>query len=349
MNVTTLMVGYEPSALETLKGAQLTRHQYFQDTLARYNFGEVLFLSENESKEQITSINPLLVFVTHDTIARELKEIKSDYLLYVIPNYNQIFARKAEVKEKKEKLNKIFTEAEGVIAEVLSGEKEDKDLRHFASLSYKDMYDMITKALISDDEDLKKNAWDLLWDNSPKHSNLIWMRVQMMADCWQHSKGESLEQLMLMSMECHLEMDLVRQMDDFIDADGNQYHQYMFLDPYGRDVNHIRRLPYAHKNEDRYAYEARLEKSEIPTNFLRVQLEANQYRQQCDEYLEAECEKIQVILDSYEKNPKSSKSELGITTHNDDQDKKPLSKKEVTMLKQMQKENKNLMYKNEHV
>ena len=335
MTVKTLVVGYEPPKLDTLKGAQLTRHQYFQDTLAKYNFGELLFLSEGESKKQITDINPLLVFVTHDTIARELKEIKSDCLLYVIPTYNQIFTRKAEVEEKKEKLNKIFTEAEGVIAEVLNGEKEDKELRHFASLGYKDLYEMITKAIIGDDEDLKQKAWDLLWDDGEKHSNLIWMRVQMMAECWEHSKGENLEKLMLMSMERHLDMRLARKMDTFTDADGQQYHQYMFLSPYGHDMNHIRRLPYAKKDEDRYAYEARLEKCEIPTNFLRVQLEATQFRQQCDEYLQAECDKIQAVLDKYEENPELSKKELGDVASSEEDAHEPLTKEEFEIISKM--------------
>ena len=340
MNVTTLVVGYEPPALETLKGSQLTRHQYFQDTLARYNFGEVLFLSEDESKQQIVSLNPLLVFVTHDTIARELKEIKSDCLLYVMPDYSQIFARKAEVEEKKEKLNKILTEAASVIEKVLSGDEEDKDLRHFASLNYKDMYDMITKALISDDKDLKKKAWDLLWDDGPKHSDLIWMRVQMMADCWQYSKGESLEQLMLMSMERHLDMGLMRSMDVFTESDGQQYHQYMILDPYGKDTNNIRRLPFVKKDEERLAYENRLEELGIPTNFLRIQVEANSYRKQCDDYLREEIEQIQAVLDKYESDPSLTKKQLGVAGT----DTEPLLEKEADVLRQMIADNRSLIY-----
>ena len=335
MTIKTLVVGYEPPALKTLKGAQLKRHQYFQDTLASYNFGEVIFLSEDESKKQIPDVNPLLVFVTHDTMAREIKEIKKDCLLYVIPTYNQIFTRKAEIEEKKEKLNGILTEAENVVSEVLSGEKDDKELRHFASLDYSDMYEMITKAIIGEDEDLKKKAWGLLWDDGEKHSDIIWMRVQMMAECWEHSKGDNLEQLMLMSMERHIDMKLARKMDDFTDADGQGYHQYMFLSPYGQDMNHIRRLPFAKKDEDRYAYEARLEECEIPTNFLRVQLEANQFRKQCDEYLQSECDKIQDILDKHKKNPELSKKELGVGARNKKDFDKPLTKREYEILSKM--------------
>lgn len=334
----TLVVGYEPPELDTLKGANLNKHQYFQETLALYNLGEVLFLSLEDGKKQINEVNPLLVFTFYDTYAREIKETKKDILLYVIPTHGQIFARKAEVEKQKNKLNKILTEAESVVAEIVNGEKSDTELRKYASLSYKDLYDMITKALISDDEDLKKKAWDLLWGEGEKHSDIIWMRVQMMAECWEHSKGESLEKLMLMSMERHTDMRLARKMDMFTDADGQQYHQYMFLDPYGNDINHIRRLPCAIKDEDRYAYEARLEKCEIPINYMRVQLEATQFRKECDDYLQSECDKIQAVLDKYEKNPELSKKDLGVGTRTDEEAGEPLSDQEYKMINKMKKD-----------
>jgi len=288
MTITTLVVGYNPPELNTLKGAQFTRHQYFQDTFAKYNFGDILFLSEDDGKKQIHDINPLLVFTFHDTLARELKEIKRDYLLYVIPTYNQIFTRRAEVDEKKEKLNKTLTEAESMIAEVVSGDKDGTELRKFAALTYDDMYKIITKSIIGDDEDIKKKAWDLLWDDSEKHSDIIWMRVQMMAEIWEHSKGINLEQLMLMSMERHIEQGTARKMKMFTDTDGMKHHQYMFLDPYGNDINYVRRLPCASKDQDRYGYEHQLEKLGIPTNYLRIQVEANSLRQQWNNHIGVE-------------------------------------------------------------
>lgn len=340
----TLVVGYERPALDTLKGANLNKHQYFQETIASYNLGEVIFLSLEDGKKQINNINPLLVFTFYDTYAREIKEIKKDILLYVIPTHGQIFSRKAEVEKQKDKLNKILTEAESVISEVISGEKEEADLRMFAGLSYKDLYGMITKALISDDEDLKKKAWDLLWDDGEKHRDLIWMRVQMMAECWEHSKGEQLEQLMLMSMDRHIDMRLARKMDMFTDADEQQYHQYMFLSPYGHDMNHIRRLPCAIKDEDRYAYEARLEKCEIPTNFLRVQVEANQFRKECDQYLEGECAKIQAVIDKYKDNPELSRKDLGVGYRDENEANKSLTNEEFQFICTMKDDTQRLIY-----
>lgn len=340
----TLVVGYERPALDTLKCANLNKHQYFQETIASYNLGEVIFLSLEDGKKQINNINPLLVFTFYDTYAREIKEIKKDILLYVIPTHGQIFSRKAEVEKQKDKLNKILTEAESVISEVISGEKEEADLRMFAGLSYKDLYDMITKALISDDEDLKKKAWDLLWGEGEKHSDIIWMRVQMMAECWEHSKGENLEKLMLMSMERHIDMRLARKMDMFTDVDGQQCHQYMFLNPYGHDMNHIRRLPCATKNEDRYAYEARLEKCEIPTNFLRVQVEANQFRKECDQYLEGECAKIQAVIDKYNENPELSRKELGVGYRDENEASKSLTNEEFQFICTMKHDTQGLIY-----
>jgi len=335
MTVKTLVVGYEPPKLESLKGAQLARHQYFQDTLAKYNFGELLFLSEEDGKKEMSDINPLLVFTFYDTFACELKEIKRDYLLYVIPTYNQIFTRKAEINEKKEKLNKILSEAESVIAEVVNGEKNDTELRNYSALTYDDMYKMIVGAVIGEDEDLKKKAWDLLWSEGEKNSDLIWMRVQMMSETWEHSKGDSLEQLMLMSMKRHIDMKLTRKMNNFTDADGQEYHQYMFLDPYGNDMNHIRRLPFGSKDQDWYAYEALLEKNEIPTNYMRVQLEATQFRKECDDYLQSECDKIQAVLDKYKEDPELSKKELGVGAGSEKDDEKPLTNKEFEVINKM--------------
>lgn len=340
----TLVVGYEPPALDTFKGANLNKHQYFEETLASYNLGEVLFLSLEDGKKQISEINPLLVFTFYDTYAREIKEIKKDILLYVIPTHGQIFSRKAEVEKQKDKLNKILTEAESVVSEIVSGEKDDTELRKYGALSYKDLYDMITKAIIGDDEDLKKKAWDLLWGEGEKHSDIIWMRVQMMAECWEHSKGEQLEQLMLMSMERHIDMRLARKMDIFTDEDGQQYHQYMFLDPYGNDLKHIRRLPCATKDEDRYSYEARLEKCEIPTNFLRVQLEANQFRKECDEYLQGEYDKIQAVLDKYNDNPELSRKELGVGYADENEANKSLTNEEFQFICTMKDDTQRLIY-----
>ncbi len=106
-------------------------------------------------------------------------------------------------------------------------------------------------------------------------------------------------------------------MDNFTDEDGLEYHQYMFLDPLGGDANHIRRLPFATKGQDRYAYENLLEKNEIPTNYLRVQVEANSLRKQWDDYLASECEKVKKVLEEWKKDSSKSKKELGVVPWNE--------------------------------
>lgn len=283
MTIKTFVVGYKPPELSSLKGAQLKRHQYFQDALAQYDFGELLFFTSEEAKEYIGELNPLLVFTFDDYTAKELKEIKRDYLLYVIPSYSQVWSRKAEVEEKQAKLHRILTEAAGILNDVRSGESDETELRKFTALTYNELYELITKALIGEDENLKQKALDLLWSPGEKHSDIIWMRVQMMAEVWEHAKGEQLEKLMLMSMERHIDLGNVRQMDMFTDADGRQYYQYMFVDPYGHDLNYIRRLPCAKKNQERFGYEHELEDLGIPSNYLRIQVEANELHKQWEE------------------------------------------------------------------
>ncbi len=233
-----------------------------------------------------------------------------------------------------EKNRKIFEDAAETVQRIREASPEEREqMRKFHALSYDELYKMIQKAIISDDEDLRKKAWDLLWGPGEKNSNIIWMRVQMMAEVWEGSKGEQLEQLMLMSMEKHLDQGTARKMDDFIDADGQKYHQYMFLDPYGDDLKHIRRLPFASKDETRIGYENLLEKYEIPTNYLRIQVEANSLRKQWDDHLAEECAKVRKVLEEYEKSPEKSRKELGVAAGANFTASDPLMEEEVSKLK----------------
>ena len=161
------------------------------------------------------------------------------------------------------------------------------------------------------------------------------MRAQIMAEVWQGAKGKAFEQLMVMSMDRHIDQGTARKMDNFVDSDGQEYYQYMFLDPYGNDANHIRRLPFAKKDHEQFAYESLLEKNEIPTNYMRVQLEANQLRDQYDKHLQTEHDKIKAVLDKWEKDPKMNRKELGVVPTIDGGESAPLSDREVESLKNM--------------
>lgn len=337
MEVNTLIIGHEP-LIDTLgrKPREIKHDVYFKELLAQYDLGTVHFASHNDWRSKIDETHPLFIIsLEGDYCTREVRECAKDALLYSGESAGSIFARKSTAEKKKEKNRRIFEEvAEHVIRVRENGEKEIEGMRHFASLSYKDFYEMIQKALVSDNEDLKKKAWDLLWGPGEKSSDIIWMRVQMMAEVWEHSKGEQLERLMLMSMEHHLDNGTARKMDDFTDIDGKKYHQYMFLHPLGYDMNYIRRLPYAEKDQDRFAYESLLEKSEIPTNYIRLQLEANQLKQQKEEYIKGECEKISRVLEEWKNNPEKSKKELYVMPWDpEDSADEPLTEKEVESLK----------------
>lgn len=213
-------------------------------------------------------------------------------------------------------------------------DEERAQMRKVHGMSYKDMYKMIQRALISDDENLKKQAWDLLWGPGEKHKNIIWMRVQMMAEVWELSKGKTLEDLTLMSMERHIDNGIARKMGNFTDLEGREYHQYMFLDPYGNDYNYIRRIPCATKDQERYGYENLLESYDIPKNYLRIQLEADQIKKEWDEYLATECEKVINVLEKWKEDPKRSKKELGVAPWEKNGDvEEPLTKRELESLK----------------
>jgi len=334
MNPKVLVIGFVPKAKEKETKTTLRNRQYAEETLAKYDLGETIVCNDPEFRELLPTHDPIIVLVTSETTAQEVKTIKPDSLVYVIQAPSSVFYRKENVEENLAEQDKKFSEAERMVKHYReSSEEERVHFRKFAAMSYNDMYKMIQQAIIGENEELRKSAWDLLMNNDG-HSNFVWMRVQLMAEVWEHSKGKQLEELMLMSMERHIDQNTAYKMDNFTDEDGLEYHQYMFLDPFGCDTNHIRRLPFAIKNQDRYAYEALLEKNEIPTNYLRIQVEANAVRKQWDDYLASECVKVKKVLEDWKKDPSKSKKELHVVPWNsEDSNEEPLTERELDSMK----------------
>ena len=226
--------------------SQVRKKEYSDNLLSKYDLGEVVICTFEECKERGVEEKPDIIICTYEYGAQEIKALIPESVLYVAESVNSVFSRKAETEKKMEKNLRIFEDASDMVKRIREAtDEEHEQMRKVHAMSYNDTYKMLTKAIISDNEELRKQAWDLLWGPGEKHSNIIWMRVQMMAEVWEHSKGKTLEKLMLMSMERHIDQRTVRKLDDFTDADGQQYHQYMFIDPFGHDTNHIRRLPFA--------------------------------------------------------------------------------------------------------
>lgn len=334
MNPKTFLIDFIPEMKKETPSA-LRNKKYAEELLNSYDLGEVISFNDSSYKEALIEQNPFIVIATNEYEAGEIKKMKPDALIYYTDNVNSIFSRKAEIEEKQKKQCKVFKEIEGLVKMIREGgEKEIEAIRKFASMDYDEMYKMLQQAIISDNEDLKKKAWDLLFGEGERHSNLIWMRVQMMAELWEHADWKAREQLMLMSMERHIDQGTARKLDNFIDEEGLEYYQYMFLDPFGRDTNHIRRLPFATKGQDRYAYENLLEKNEIPTNYLRVQVEANSLRTEWDNYIKNECDKVKKVLEEWEKDKTKGKKDLGVGVWDEKDDpNSPLTEQEVKWLK----------------
>lgn len=315
--------------------SQLRRKEYADDLLSTYDLGEVVTCTLAECKERGIAEKPDIIICTYEYGAREIKDLIPEAALYVAEGVHSVFSRKTETEEKMEKNKRIFEDASSMIKNIRESTDEDREqMRKVHALSYNDMYKMIQKAIISDNEETRKQAWDLLWGPGEKHSNIIWMRVQMMAEVWEHAKGKALEELMLMSMERHLDYGLARKMENFTDEDGREYHQYMILDPFGHDFNHIRRLPCANKDQERYAYENLLEQCELPKNYMRVQLEADQVKKLWEERRAEECEKVVKVLQMWKEDPKRSKEELRVAPWEENGDtKEPLTEQELESLK----------------
>ncbi len=268
MSIKTLIIGFVPLEDTTgKKPRELKADQYFKDLLFDFDLGEVHFVEQSQSEYQksIDILNPFIVLVFDDFVAREVKDYKKDVFIYVAISPSSIFYRKAERASKEVKQRKMFEEIAGLIQRIREdGEENEALVRKTAGTSYQEMYDMLIKALISDRKDLQEKAWDLLTRNDV-HSNFIWMRAQMICEVWEHSDGKGKEEFLCMAMDQHIESGVARKIEDFTDGDGQVYHQYMFSYPDGKDANYIRRIPVGHKGQDKYAYEAILNKYETPT------------------------------------------------------------------------------------
>ena len=334
MNPKTLLIDFLPESTKETPSF-LRNKKYAENILNTYDLGEVITCNNGSFRQMLIDHDPYIVIATDEFTAQEVKTAKPDAMVYLAKHPNSIFSKKAETDEKIKKQEKIFAEASGMIEKIRNATDEERSsIRKFSSMDYNELYKMIQKALISDDENLKKSAWDLLFGEGERHSNLIWMRVQMMAEMWDHTDWKGREQLMCMSMERHIDQGTARKMDNFTDEDGLEYYQYMFLDPFGKDTNHIRRLPFATKGQDKYAYENLLEKNEVPTNYLRVQVEANSLRKQRDDYIASECEKVQKVLNEWEKDKTKGKKDLGVGAWREEDDpNEPLQEREIEWLK----------------
>lgn len=336
MQIDTLIIGYVPLT-DNLgkKPREIRDDSYFKELIQQFDLGVLHYASHDDWKLKIDEVDPLIIiYLGTEYNAEEVKRYKNDALIYVADGASSVFSRKSESEEKKERHKIIFSEIEGLIQKIRDdGNEEVETIRKFSAMSYNDMYEIIKKAIIGDNEELRAKAWGLLMDNNV-HKNFVWMRVQFMAEVWEHADGKKREELMCMSMERHIDQGTARKMDNFIDEDGLEYHQYMFLDPLGNDSNHVRRLPFGKKGQEKYAYENLLEKNEIPTNYLRVQVEANSLRKQWDDYLASECVNVRRVLEEWGLDPNKSKKELKVVPWNEDDDvNEPLTEREVGSLK----------------
>jgi len=266
MEIKTLIIGYKPyvEGEEKRKPAEIRADNYFEDFLKRFNLGELHFSYNNEYKPAIDELNPMFCIVFDDHTAGEIKAYRKDILLYVTHHPTSIFHRKNEVEERKKKQERIFKEVEGLIKMIKEkGESGLSSARTFASMDYGEMYKFLQECIMSDKPDLKKQAWDLL-NRNDVHEQFVWMRANIIVDCWQVADAKGKEEFLTIAMKQYIDQGCVRQLNNFTDQDGIEYKQYMFLYPNGADLNYVRRIPIATPGMEKLAYENILEKYETP-------------------------------------------------------------------------------------
>lgn len=334
MVVHTLIVGYVPLAdTSGKKPAQIRNDTYFNELLANFDLGELHYANYDNWRSLCDEVNPLFIIVFGDHTAEEVKAHKNDALIYKTYDAGQIFYRKAEIEEKKATQRKTFTEIAALVQKMREGdEKEVEGARKFAAMSYNDMYKMIIQAIIGKSDDLRQKAWDLLNDNNA-HSNFIWMRAQLLAEVWDHCDGKGKEEFLCMAMDQHVENGSARKLVNHTDEDGQEWHQYMFVHFNGADSNYIRRIPVGFKGQEKYSYQAILDKYETP-NGVRVMLEAGQIKKMMEEYYQNEAAKIVRVLTMWKEDSTRSKKELGVAPWVEtDSNEDPLTEQELASMK----------------
>jgi len=315
MEINTLIIGYVPIVDTTgKKPREIRDNNYFKELLSSYDLGNIYYSNQTDInwKAKRDEINPLIiVYLGSEYYAQEVRKYKNDALMYLADGASSVFYRKAEAEEKKEKHKKIFSEIERMKKKIKEdGEEEVQNIRKFSAMSYNDMYKMIQKAIISDDKELNKKAWELLM-NKNGHSDFIWMRVQLICECWEASDAKGKENFLNLAMKDHIDNGLALELAIHTDEEGVQYRQYEFIYPNGQRTYYIRRIPIATKGMDKYGYENLLSKYETP-NGARMLLEVGQMKSEMKKYTDVEAEKIYMILKEWKANPDKTQRELNI-------------------------------------
>ena len=285
MEIKTLIMGHKPFVEngEVHKPAEIRADNYFKDLLKKFELGELHFSHYSDYRAAIDQLNPVFCVVFDEYIAEEIRAYKKDILLYVTYSPSAIFHRKNEREERQKKQEKTFKEIEGLIRMIKEkGESGLSSARAFATMGYKEMYEFIQQCIMSNKPDLQKQAWDLVNGNDG-HEQFVWMRANIIVDCWQVADAKGKEEFLTLAMKQYVDEGYARQLDNFIDQEGMEYKQYMFVHPNGDDLNYIRRIPIATKGMEKLAYENLLDKYETPKS-IRMLIEIGESKKLFERY-----------------------------------------------------------------
>jgi len=95
-------------------------------------------------------------------------------------------------------------------------------------MTYGDKYQMVVQAIIGDREDLRQKAWELVNSNDGDR-DFIWIRAKLITDLWKNADAKGRQEFMEATMLSHLARGTARQIEDYTDESGQDYHQYLVL------------------------------------------------------------------------------------------------------------------------
>lgn len=251
MRAGILIVGYSE---RVNKSTEIRADAYFKELLAKHDLGEIIFADVENYEQKLAEVRSLIVIVFNELLAQKLAESKVGYFIYLLEYPMTVLRRKSqkELEEKFEDMTRLIDYLKSL------PDVEELIIRKVAAMDFNDKWNMIKQMLLSDKKDLQDKAWQMLNLN---HGGWPWLRVKLIADCWNSSDAKRREEFLTIAMEQHVKSGVMKQIDDFVDSDGARYKQYEANKVAENGKKYIQRVPIATAEMSKYSYENLLDKT----------------------------------------------------------------------------------------
>lgn len=131
--------------------------------------------------------------------------------------------------------------------------KQDNKQPNYYPKSISEAYDLIVKALLSEDKELVAKTWKFI---NEAEGDWVWVRAKLITDCYESADTQGREEFCLLALDEHVKNGRALPLAEiFIDSDtGIEYLEFLMGDLT------IYRVPIATDGMGKYEYQKALEK-----------------------------------------------------------------------------------------